>query len=765
MSRMIKFFKEHMKEFFLTIMMMLAVIMICCVLMLINNYEEGLYQQAIDSASFYSSQAGELLDEQINKYVEDVKKLADGLPNDSASIKTFLYDYQDKNYEYIPAIRVFANGYEYSSRASLYDPKYAITSKEENASVLSLAERHETAVTGFFTASDSNSNVFAVYVPVKNNEALDGLVVFYYAAELENDIVENFKTLNSSVMPNCLFVINQSGLVSNVLIDNEFGYVEKYQDFNVELREMTNKSTVDDFNLKKSEGYADEISVDSVKYVICVHPSKVAGDSICLISFYNSYNVYSEGHSLASSIGAIIITIMSIVISLAIYIVVANSRLAKQLDNMEFNDADLGCPNSQRFLRRAPELYKQYKGSKYAVIYLQISHWSYIYENLGEETARTTLLFLSKLLEKTIADAECFCHMSNETFAVLLHYRDLDELKDRLGKLSDIAFNCPVLKQQHFFLKLIIGIYCLEMDPNIDIQKMIDRAAIASRSTSASQVDNMRIYDQEIHAKYLHEAEIESIMRNSLKSGEFKVFFQPKYNVAKNKPDGAEALSRWYDSKNNRFRTPNEFIPIFEANGFIADVDKYVFEQVCKFIRESIDQGYRMVPISVNISRVTATQQGFTDFIIATKRKYGIMDRYISLEFAEAFANENYELVSNIVSKCHQNGFLCAIDNFGSGFSSYNILKDLAMDEIKLDRFFILPGVSKDRDHKLLSSVVALAKNLNMKVTQQGVESVDDYKRLVSFGCDVIQGYIYSKPVPATDFVQFIQSGGQMTII
>ena len=198
-------------------------------------------------------------------------------------------------------------------------------------------------------------------------------------------------------------------------------------------------------------------------------------------------------------------------------------------------------------------------------------------------------------------------------------------------------------------------------------------------------------------------------------------------------------------------------MPLFEANGFIVKLDKYVYEQVCSYIEESTLQRQPLYPVSVNVSRATAIQDGFVDFYVSRKKKHNIIDGFLTIEFTESFAYENYDKMREIINQLHRNGFKCSIDDFGTGFSSYNILKEIQMDEIKLDRFFIDKGISEERDRKILESVINLSKDLRMKVTQEGVETEEQRDMMRKLGCQVIQGYFYSKPLHLSDYIGFIE--------
>lgn len=246
-------------------------------------------------------------------------------------------------------------------------------------------------------------------------------------------------------------------------------------------------------------------------------------------------------------------------------------------------------------------------------------------------------------------------------------------------------------------------------------------------------------------------------MENALKNCEFHLFYQPKYNFRTRSIDGSEILVRWFDPKIEAYRKPAEFLPVFEETGFINKMDRFVFYRACENIAQRVSERQTVYPVSVNVSRVTATQPDFVEYYGRIKSKFGIPDRFITLEFTESFAYENYEYLSDIITQLHNTGFLCSLDDFGTGYSSYNTLKTLDMDEIKLDKFFLVEGVSKERDQLLLKSVIDLVHELHIKVTQEGVETREDFDRLSAMGCDVIQGYYFSKPMKYVTYCEFVK--------
>ena len=250
--------------------------------------------------------------------------------------------------------------------------------------------------------------------------------------------------------------------------------------------------------------------------------------------------------------------------------------------------------------------------------------------------------------------------------------------------------------------------------------------------------------------------DIESKMDKALEDNNFQVFYQPMLNIEKNLPDGSEALVRWYDPEKDVYMPPGLFMQVFEANRFIIKLDKYVYEQVCRKMREFKDNGGDSFRVSVNVSSITAMEKDFVSYYTSIKRKYNIADGLLTLEFPESFSSSDFKGFREIVNQLHAGGFRCCVDDFGSGNSSYHLLKEVPMDEIKLDRLFIKRGISEERDNKVFANVVAIARALGMKVTQKGVETQEEVTALKNLGCNTIQGYYYSKPLHISDFMEYV---------
>lgn len=252
------------------------------------------------------------------------------------------------------------------------------------------------------------------------------------------------------------------------------------------------------------------------------------------------------------------------------------------------------------------------------------------------------------------------------------------------------------------------------------------------------------------------EREIESRMREALESDEFVIHLQPKLDLHKNEIVGAEALVRWFDPRVG-MRLPNAFIPLFEKNGFIVDLDLFVFEQVCALLHSWTVAGVNPVVLSVNLSRQHLLDPDFPQAFNEIRDMYGVSSFYIEFELSETLAFENPIAFIDLIDRIHRAGYACSIDHFGRGHSSINMLRDLEVDVLKLDKaFFGGSYVETGREADVVATVIDLARRLNMRTVAEGVETAGQRKFLEDVGCDTIQGFLVSAPVPVSEFERML---------
>ena len=267
-------------------------------------------------------------------------------------------------------------------------------------------------------------------------------------------------------------------------------------------------------------------------------------------------------------------------------------------------------------------------------------------------------------------------------------------------------------------------------------------------------------FDSELHKKEELENYIESHMHQALRDGEFQMYLQPKKNLRSGLLGGAEALVRWRTGE-GRVIFPDQFIPVFERNGFCIELDLYMAGQACRRIRSWIDRGIPPIPISVNQSKRLFFKTDYVQILTGLARKYEISPQLITLEILEGMALENVEELNAKIVRLQAEGFRISLDDFGSGYSSLNTLGKLKIDELKLDREFLMNASAQEqrRIRLIMEQIVRMAGRLGIATVAEGVETPGDEELIRTIGCDYGQGYLYSRPISAADFDEKYMNG------
>lgn len=413
--------------------------------------------------------------------------------------------------------------------------------------------------------------------------------------------------------------------------------------------------------------------------------------------------------------------------------------------------------NYEKFLRDSQNRLQK-DSNLYAVFYADILDFKYINDTFGYDVGDRLLMFISqKIREKVKSVDGLFARVSADNYVILVPYQDKNVFAEEIYSLIDDICWFEDLQKQNYKPEIYVGIYCTGTDPNeLTISEMIDRAIMAQKSVKGSSEYHIAFYTEDIRERVIAEKELERRMESALANGEFTPYFQPKYCVDTGEIVGAEALVRWI-SPESGFMSPGKFIPLFEQNGFVINLDQYIFETVCKQMREWLDAGIKVVPVSVNVSRLQFYKLDFVKRYAKIKEKYNIPDGLLELEFTESIVFENLEILKKIVLSLKKVGFSCSVDDFGSGYSSLNVLKNLPMDTLKLDKLFFDDSENLSRDKALISSVINMARALDMKTVAEGIENWAQVAFLKEIGCDIIQGYVYSEPIPHARFTTLLE--------
>ncbi len=420
-------------------------------------------------------------------------------------------------------------------------------------------------------------------------------------------------------------------------------------------------------------------------------------------------------------------------------------------------DTPEGCPSRDIFRINSAKLL-QIKERKYALAVFEIRQFRYLSENISEKDMSELLEYIAKVIKALCDVRESYGYLGDGKFALLIHLESDRTLRDRVRLVESVASKNSTLGQGKTKRKFNIGISMTREDVKLSYQELLGYAEIACEKAKNNINLPYVIFNEQINTERQHNERIEAEMENALASGEFRMFLQPKYNIEADRIDSAEALVRWFDPKKGDYRFPGEFIGLFESNGFITKLDHFMYIEALKYLSAAAERFDKIVPISVNVSMVTVSAPDFLEFYVENKKKYRVGDNFITIEFTESFAMEDYQKIRQIVDTLHQNGIRCSLDDFGTGYSSLGTLKNIPFDELKFDRMFLDKGLNKQNDDIMIETMFRLASSMGIRVVQEGVETKEVFDSVVAKGCDVIQGYYYAKAIPLEEYKLFINS-------
>ena len=641
----------------------------------------------------------------------------------------------------------------YFSDGKVYDPQGLEDTSELDPAIEELARARRQGCSAIYFDSPTKYDCVAFYVPI-DSAVVDGIVSIVPARGIVNlDTVRNERS-------ELVALIDTSGkiLADSVSPDSDYYAGNNFFDFIKHITYSNVDSSLVMTSVSENATDAVHITVDGDMHTVAFQPLESANDKIIIISMSKSELLtQSELTYVRHILTVLIIAILSVIISVA-YALLFHKQSKKDLYTLNLTDPVTECANAESFRLSAINILNKSESKRYVIIAYEIRQFLYASSVLGQEGIRSVLKSIVKILGNFSDESETFGYAGEGRFYILSRFGTERALRDRLKLFESLVNKNEEIQHKNTAIKFNVGICPVYENKRHTVLELMEFALRAADQAKTDVRAPYVFYTEEINKTVAHNEKIEAQMESALANGDFKIFLQPKYNVKTDSIDSAEALVRWYDPDRGDYIFPNEFISLFEQNGFITKLDRYVYMEIMKYFQKAAEHGDKVVPISVNVSRVTASSPDFIEFYTGNKKRYGIGDGFITLEFTESFAMEDYETISEIVFKLHQNGMKCSIDDFGAGYSSFNILKNIPMDELKLDRFFLNRGYSAERDNQLIETVITLAKSMKMTVVQEGVENKEMFDRIVRMGCDVVQGYYYAKAIPLEEYKIFLNS-------
>ncbi len=406
------------------------------------------------------------------------------------------------------------------------------------------------------------------------------------------------------------------------------------------------------------------------------------------------------------------------------------------------------CQQAQRILDVSPD-------EEFEIMSLDIERFKIINDLFGEETGDRILKYLADFFRETRLPQSVFARLHSDIF--LLFYPAKDKNRERFIKSLKVLAASFTLGYR---VVLRFGVYQIK-ERGLAVSAMIDRALLALMKSKENGLVDVCEYNATMRSHLMTEQSIVNDMNEALTQKQFVIYLQPKYDATSARVVGAEALVRWMHPTRGQI-PPSEFVPVFEHNGFIFQVDQFVWEETCRLLRKWLDDGVNPPPVSVNVSRVDFYSTQLVNIFDKLIRKYDLPPELLELELTESAYTDNPQQIIEITKELQSKGFKILMDDFGSGYSSLNMLKELPVDVLKVDLKFLDSGGDTGRGGNILNSIIRMAKWMRMPVVVEGVETKAQADFLRTIGCNYIQGYYFSKPMPVADFEKLLSQRAEV---
>lgn len=630
-----------------------------------------------------------------------------------------------------------------------YEPVSGIETdslKIEVKEIISMAFDGAQSVSNLFRSDVNDEKIFIYGVPVYRNGGIIGVLVASKQVEIFVDILNGETVLNGS---GYIHMINNEG---RFLIRSKKTAIKEKMD------------TIFDGNYLSDR--EDDRIINSLRNQesVCFTLKYKGGTYQCFIKSVgiNDWNLFYVNTIAESNKAAYqIINIMSItfvcIIAIVVFLLFYSYRAVRKNNNeliyLAYHDTLTGAYNLPRFIQKLGKRLEQSGGC--SVVALNVHQFKFINEIFGREQADKLLCYIKSVLDKYLDEKEFCCRDAADLFYICIDSTEKPLIREKMQKIMDEISGSSTRAQSSYRITMYCGV-AISDDGKHEVSKAGDimtHVMFALTTAKNSYNDKIWFYDSNLHEIEKKENYIESHMHKALAQGEFKLFLQPKINLKDDSLGGAEALVRWITDE-GEILYPDQFIPMFEKNGFCIDLDTYMIECACKQIRKWIDDGITPIEISVNQSKLLFYENNYIQNLSDLIDKYNIPAELITLEILEGLAADNLSELNKIIERLHNKGFKVSMDDFGSGYSSLNTLGKLNIDELKLDRGF-LKEVSNEENARqkiIMEQIVQLTKRLEISTVIEGVETEKDEKLSKDICCDFGQGFYYSRPISVFDF-------------
>ena len=427
------------------------------------------------------------------------------------------------------------------------------------------------------------------------------------------------------------------------------------------------------------------------------------------------------------------------------------NKVEQHVKKLAYHDPLTGLPNRTNLMQQMRLMINraQIEDKKIAILFLDLDRFKLINDTLGHDAGDLLLKAVADRIGRCVRNQDFIARLGGDEFTIILEGVTGKEVVSKIAaKICETLSQPFVFLQQKMFVTTSIGV-SMYPDDGTDIGTLMKHADSAMFRAKENR-NEYCFYVQGMEDEIARRMELERELRSAISAKQLVLFYQPKIDLSSSKVMGAEALIRWQHPKHGLV-PPDTFIPLAEESGLINEVSDWVLEDACRQLKVWNDAGHSL-KIAVNVSSKDIQAEGFNDKVRGLIKKYEIEPGMLELEITESTLMENPEELEDKLNELRGMGLTLAIDDFGSGFSSLNYLKRLPVDVLKIDRMFISDLDKDENDLAIVTGVVALATSMGLETVAEGVETIEQYRLLQKIGCDICQGYYFSKPVPVPDF-------------
>ena len=614
--------------------------------------------------------------------------------------------------------------------------------EEELQASIGEAWQGESAVSRVYEDARTGEKVFSYAVPVYQGDEITGVLTAKDSIEAFEDILDDKTAMNG------YGYVHMIGKEGKFLIRSKNKVVDKRVESIFDGNYITDgeKEKIREA-IDRDESVFSEFRYQGTAYQIYLSPIGLNGWYLFCVDTMQGVN--APIYQMINVARAVFVGVLCLSVFLLIYGYQMLRKNHKQLIELAYYDSLTGAYNTVRFMQ---EMKDALSGpEKYSVCVLNIHQFKFINEIFGRAQGDKLLCHISQVLKESVNLGEYFCRDTGDFFWMILKGQNEEAIRERLYEMMEKISRFSLSQHHNYQIMIYCGVAVRRDDSSAEM--MMTHAMFALQTAKGTDRNNVWFYDVELHKQETLQNYIESHMHQALKDKEFRMFLQPKMDMRTGELAGAEALVRWIP-KDGTIIYPNQFIPLFESNGFCSSLDMYMVENVCRKIREWIDAGITPVPVSVNQSKLLFYEEDYVENLCSILERYKVPGELITLEILEGLAAGNIDELNKKIDQLKVKGFRISMDDFGSGYSSFNTLGKLHIDELKMDRVFLsaITGKEDERQKIIMAQVVDLAKKLRISTVAEGVETKENEALIRALGCSYGQGYYYSRPVDEEEF-------------